>query len=401
MRYLIAGNGPAAVNAVRAIRSLGDTGEIVMVSPEDNEPYSRITVPEYMAGEIDEGGMLFAPGFYSEYGVRTKLARSVVKLFPDKHIAVLSSGEEIVYDKLLLATGARPYVPDWADMSLRGMFTLWNKSDAEAVKPCMEPGANAVIAGAGLVAFQAARALSSFGMKVTLVARRFIMSRQLDAHAAEMLRAAAEEHGVRILLHTSVTRLLSDGGAVTGVELSNGETIASRCVLACMGTKPNLGMLDGLLEYDGGVDVDDHMHTALPDVYAAGDIVRARMASGGRAVRAIWPNAVAQGRIAGLNMAGHPELWDGSRAMNSIELFGLSFISAGETEPAEGEREIMLSCKERDYRKIITDGTGTVRGVTFAGAVREAGIFAAKVGMSASGGFMGSLPELSPELIRE
>lgn len=400
MRYLIAGNGPAAVNAARAIRSLDGAGEIVMVSPEANEPYSRITVPEYMAGETDESGMLFAPGFYEDCGVQTRLGVSVASLRPEEHTAVLSSGEEIKYDKLLLATGATPFVPDWADMSLRGMYTLWNKADAEQIRQSMAPGENAVIAGAGLVAFQAARALNAYGMKVTLVARRYIMSRQLDAHAAEMLKSAAESCGVRVLLHTSVSELHSANGEVTGVTLTSGERIDTRCVLACMGTKPNLDMLTGLVDCDGGIDVDDYMHTALPDVYAAGDIVRAKMHGGGRGVRAIWPNAVAQGRTAGLNMAGCPTLWEGSRAMNSIELFGLSFISAGVTDAAEGETETLLSAKPNDYRKLITDGDGVLRGVMFAGAVREAGILAERVGEKI-GGFMGTLPEAEPDLIRE
>ncbi|MGI6029725.1 MAG: NAD(P)/FAD-dependent oxidoreductase [Candidatus Heteroscillospira sp.] len=400
MKYLIAGNGPAAVAAAREIRGLDTGAHIIMVSPENNEPYSRITVPELMVGEIDERDIYFAPGFYEECGVETRLGVSLAALRPAEHTAVLSDSEEIRYDKLLLATGAHPFMPPWADMSLDGMYSLWDRADALDIAGKLKKGENAVIAGAGLVAFQAARALNAYGMRVTLVARRYIMSRQLDARAADMLKAAAESCGVRVLLHTSVEEVLADGGAVKGVRLTNGETIETNCLLACMGTKPNLAMLEGLADCSGGLDVDDTMATALPDVYAAGDIVRARMqGSDERAVRAIWPNAVYQGAIAGRNMAGVAELSEGSRAMNSIELFGVSFISAGQIEAAGGQRELVLRSTPNAYQKVILEGN-ILRGLTFAGRVQEAGVLAAKLGTDCSG-YLGFVPDFDPELIRE
>lgn len=399
MKYLIAGNGPAAVAAAREIRASDADGQIIMVSPEANEPYSRITVPELMVGEIEEGDIYFAPGFYRDCAVETRLGKKLTAIRPQEHIAVLSDGEEIAYDRLLLATGAHPFMPEWADLSLEGMYSLWDRADALHIAGKLRKGERAVIAGAGLVAFQAARALNAYGMQVTLVARRYIMSRQLDARAAAILKQAAENSGVRVLLHTSVEEVLTASGAVTGVRLTNGETIETRCLLACMGTKPNLDMLRGLLEWTDGVEVDDTMHTALPDIYAAGDIVRARM-QGGRekAVRAIWPNAVYQGSVAGKNMAGRSTLSEGSQAMNSIELFGVSFISAGQIEAGEGQQELILRNTKDAYHKLIMEG-GILKGLTFAGQVRQAGVLAAKLGTDCSG-FLGSLPLIDPVLTR-
>ena len=400
MKYLIAGNGPAAVSAVKAIRKLDSTGTITIVSPENNEPYSRITVPEYMVGEIEEKNIYFAPHFYEQYGVDTRLGRSVVSLEPNEHIAVLDDGEQITYDKMLIATGARPYMPDWADLSLKGIYSLWNKSDAELIASGIKPGETAVIAGAGLVAFQAARALSAYGMKVTLVARRFIMSRQLDVKAAGILRAAAENCGVRVLLHTAVEKVLTKDGAVSAVTLTNGETLTTNCLLACIGTTPNLEMLDGLLECKVGVQVDEYLMTKFTDVYAAGDVANARAyGSDECCVRAIWPNAVAQGEIAGANMAGEKTIAAGSRAMNSIELFGVSFISAGQTNVCNGQREIIIRNTDNAYHKVIMEGV-KLKGMTFAGEVQQAGTLVAKMGDSYAG-YIGSIPEFSPELIRE
>ena len=299
MRYLIAGNGPAAVSAVREIRALDPDGEILMVSPENNEPYSRITVPELRVGEVEERDIYFVPGFYEQYRVDARLGCRLTLLRPDDHCAWLSNGEKVQYDRLLLATGAHPLRPEWAEEGITGIFTLWNRSDALNIAGQLKPGETAVIAGAGLVAFQAARALNAYGIKVTLCARRYIMSRQLDTEAAARLKAAAESCGVRVLLHTSVEQVLTSEHAVAAVRLSNGEEIRTHCLLACMGTQPNLEMLDGILDWNGGVEADDTMKTALTDVYAAGDIVRARMQGGTeKSVRAIWPNAVEQGRVA-------------------------------------------------------------------------------------------------------
>ena len=396
MTYLIAGNGPAAVACVRAIREEDRSGRIVMVSPEANEPYSRITVPELMVGEIGEEDIYFVPGFYREYGVETRLGARVAKLRPEEHLAVLDSGEELSYDRLLLATGARPYLPDWADGSLKGMYTLWDKADAEEIRRQIRPGETAVIAGAGLVAFQAARALNAFGMKVTLAARRFIMSRQLDAKAAEILKNAAESCGVRVLLHTSVEEVLTENGAVTGVKLTGGETVQTGYLFVCMGTRPNLSMLDGVLDYTDGVETDDCMKTALEDVYAAGDIVKGRIRGGSeKKVRAIWPNAVEQGAVAGRNMAGVYTLFEGSRAMNSIELFGVSFISAGQTEAGPGQREVLLRNTPEAYHKLIL-GDGVLQGMMFAGEIRQAGPLAAKIGEPVTG-YVPGLELISPD----
>ncbi|MCI8649406.1 MAG: NAD(P)/FAD-dependent oxidoreductase [Anaerotruncus sp.] len=403
MNYLIAGNGPAAVNAVKAIRRLDPSGGITMVSPEENLPYSRIMVPEYLTGEMQEEDLYFAPEFYEQYQVQTRLGKKVQQVLPREHQVVLDDGEQLTYDRLLLATGSRPFLPPWADLSIDGVYCMWDKADAEKISAALRPKAHAVVVGGGLVGMQAARALSSCGMKVCIVelADR-LMVRQLDETAAELLRQATEDAGVQVRLSASVEQLETADGKVCGVRLANGERLAADCVIVSAGVRPNLEMLEATgIEYARGIQVDERLHTALPDIYAAGDVVKTvGYPEGESAVRAIWLNAVEQGEIAGENMAGGHRAYAGGRSMNSTELFGLSLISAGCTMGGEGLTEKVLTpALNGAYCKVILDGERLL-GMQMVGDVQQAGLLVQKIGLCCNeGSFWGKLPTVNPELI--
>ena len=397
MSYLIAGCGPGGIRCAEEIRRRDKTGEIVMISPEDSRPYSRITVPEYLTGEVEKENIYFKPeSFFADNNIKLITGRTLVSLKPEKHIAVLDSGEELSYDKLLLATGSSPAMPPWANVNISGVNKLWGKADAESLAKKIHAGEKAIIIGGGLVGMQAARALSDHGLDVcVLEAADRLMFQQLDETAAEMLKKAAQNTGIRIETDVFVEEIREKDSRACGVTLRSGEKIEADHILICVGVRPNLGMLDGLdLDCQRGLETDLTMRTSIPDVFAAGDIVRTTVFGGeSQEIRAIWINAVRQGTIAGANMAGGNEVFEGSRALNSIQLFGLAIASAGCISAAQGMTEEILSYPvSGTYCKLVMEGD-VLRGALIAGDIQYAGPLFAKIGRPLNG-FLGKSAEI-------
>lgn len=400
MTYLIVGNGPAGVGAVERIREFDQTGKIILVSPEANPPYSRIMTPEYMTDEVKEEDLYIrGEDFYEKYHVETRLGRRVIKILEGEHKALLDDGEELVYDKALLATGSHPIIPPWVDLKVKGVFTLWDKLDSERINQHLPETKEAVIVGGGLVGLQAARALTAQGVKVTIVEKLpRLMPLQLDETASGMLFDAIEAHGVKVLLDTEVTALEAEEGKIVKVRTTLAE-IPADLVLISIGVRPNLQMIeDGSLTKERGLITDYQMQTSHPDVYAAGDVAQAPcQLTGNSTLRALWLCAVQQGKVAGANMAGINDTYQGSKAMNSIQLFGLSFLSVGQTEALEGDEEQIIKAPlSGAYQKLIFK-EGRLVGLIFVGEVQKAGILYHKLGEPLYKGYWNGIQALDDE----
>lgn len=398
--YLIAGNGPAGTHAIEQIRSLDPQGKIICVSAEKNLPYSRIMTPEYMVGESEEEE-LFIRGtqFYEDYRVETRLGVKIAQVLPESNHMLLDNGEQLYYDRLLIATGSSPIIPRWIELATEGVFSLWNKRDSEKIKEYLPQVNQAVIIGAGLVGLQAARALHSYGIQVVIVemADR-LMPTQLDLTASEILAETMSSEGVKILLSTKVDSLVIQNQKVQGVALGN-EVIPAEMVLVAIGVQPNLSMFDGIqIHRDKGLVTDSTMQTSIRHIYAAGDVAQTLDGITGESVlRVLWLTAVQQGKIAGVNMAGGNETYLGSHGMNSIQLFGLSMVSLGELKSGPGIEEILLPPAGKGiYRKVLIK-EGKLIGLLFVGDIQEAGVLYHKLGQPLHQGYWGSIQVLDIE----
>ena len=394
MRYVIVGNGPAGISAIEGIRVRDPSGEIVIVASEGELPYNRILVPEFMIGEVKESELFIREsGFYEQNKVEVVVGHRAIAInVMDQKITLqdrLNGENEIKYDRLLLATGSRNIMPSWVDPSIQGVFSLWDKSDSSNISSyIIQPGVKrAVIIGAGLVGLQAARALRTYGLEVTLVEKGSrMMPIQLDKIASGMLQQAAEDIGIRVHLNTEVTSLRAYNQMINAVDTPEGLLPAELVVIA-IGVRPNIEGVDDLIARKQGILVNEYLQTSIPGIYAAGDIAQAWDPLIGESVtRAIWPNAIREGKIAGENMAGAREKHMGIPSMNSVELFGLPLVSLGHTVQAEGTgsgsdyREHILSYPvSGSYRKLVFSGEKLI-GVLFAGDIQQAGIFYHKLG---------------------
>lgn len=367
MRHVIIGAGAAGVEAAKTIRGLENNAEIVMISV-DTQIHSRCMLHKFIAGERDEKGLDFTEDdFLERYRVDWKSGVKVVKVDPENKTVQLETGEMISYDKLLLANGADSMIPPVGELrKASNVYGLRNLSDAQAIVKEAEAAENVLIIGSGLVGLDAAYGLLERGRKITIVEMApQILPVQLDAHGAESYQRLFERAGVRFVLGKKACQAsCSADGKIHEVALDDGEVIACDMIIVAAGVRASVGYLEdsGIL-CDRGVKVDSFLQTSRPDIYAAGDIT---------GLSGIWPNAVAQGRIAAQNMCGVPTMYEDRFALkNTINFFGLLSLCVGRICQQEGD-EIHVCEDRRQYKRAILRD-GKIEGILLQGEISHAG----------------------------
>nr|WP_277998922.1 FAD-dependent oxidoreductase [Moorella sulfitireducens] len=341
MRYLILGNGAAGVAAARAARSADPAGDITIVGDEPYPYYARVLTSYYLGGLVlRERLWLAGEEWYEWQRVRLIKGRRAVAVDTGSCRVGLDDGRELPYDRLLVATGASPQQIDVPGGKLAGVFTLRTIDDATAIGKFAPPGSQAVVIGGGLVGIKAAEGLHARGLHVRLVVSSGrLLSQALDDAGAELVRRAMAGAGFTIHLQEDVIAL-EGREKVTAAVLRSGVTVPADVVVVGKGVRPNVEFLQGSgVKMDRGILVDDYLATNVPGVYAAGDVAQAYdYAWQESRINAIWGNAVEQGRLAGLNMAGRRAPYRGGIGRNSLVVNGLGVISGGVVNPpGEGQ----------------------------------------------------------------
>ena len=396
MHYVIVGNSAAAIGAIEAIRNRDKTGSVSVISDEPYSVYSRPLISYLLAGKVDENMMFYGKkNFYEENSVGTKLGQTAVELDTDKKIVELENKELVPYDKLLIATGGIPIIPQVEGKDLKGVFTFTKWDDAKDIKDFIERNSvkRAVVVGGGLIGLKATEALIELGLKVAVVelADR-ILSVTFDQRASQIMEDNLRERGIEIIFDNTVAQIKANGGLnkgswggkrrVSGVVLRDKRKLACDLVIFAIGVRPNASLVkDTPVRVKRGILVDQHMQTSISDVYAAGDVVEAfDLVMGINRPIPIWPNAYRQGSVAGCNMAGGLKEYQGGLAMNSIEIFGVPTISVGQTDPDEENYQVLQehNRERREYKKIVLKDDFIV-GAIFIGSIERAGIITALI----------------------
>lgn len=379
MNYVLIGLSAAAVNAAAAIRSVDRGSSLTLVSDEAYPPYARIFITNYLAGKARLEDMLIdGSDLDVRLGAAFKLGAKVAKVDAGRRAVVLESGECLPYDRLLLASGARPALPDFPGADLPGVGGLRTLADAVAllarVSAC--PGGRVVVLGGGLVSLKAAEALTTRGVKVTVVvASGQVLSQMADKAAAGMVQERMAAAGVELILNDDVSAACGGPAGVTGVELAGGRSLDCCALVVGKGVVPNVEFLAGTgVETGKGVRVDERGRTSVAGIWAAGDVAETKDVTGRWAVHAMWPNAVKQGRAAGLDMSGSEAACESSIRVNAGSFFGLNVASVGLTRAPAGAEEIITGPSAGHYRKVILQD-GVVAGVVLAGDVNGAGVW--------------------------
>jgi len=384
-KYLIVGASAAGIAAVEAIRKVDPVGTITVITEEACAHYSRPMISDLVSGKADLQKMKCkAEGFWKENNAEARLDKKVVSLNLSDKTVTLEDGEKVNYEKLLLATGGKPFVPKMEGQEKEGVFTFTNISDAQRLAAKIDAlnAKSAVVIGAGLIGISVTEALIKRGIKVTVVElQEKILSLLLDAKASDIVEAVIRKAGVNFATGQSVQKIIGkpeNDGAVGGVILTKGNQVPCDLVIVAIGVIPRTELVAGTaVKLNRGIIVDNFMQTSAPDVYASGDVAEAYdFILNQNRLLPLWPLAVLEGRIAGCNMAGAKTSYEGGTNMSSLKYFGIPIVSIGLANPKDDptiEVIVKQDIENNVYKKLVLKNNMIV-GITLVNCIDRAGI---------------------------
>ena len=378
-KHVIIGGSAAGLSCAEALREIDKKAHITLISDENEALYSRCLLTYYIADKIDKNKLMFEhENFYKEHNIEALHGIKAEAIDRNKKEIKLQNGKKIQFDKLLIATGASPKKLGLSGEDKQGVFCLRTIEHAEGIISMLDKVATVVILGGGLIGLRDAYALKTRNKKVKVIVRSSqILSQMLDKEAADIIESRLNREGIEIIKGVQATEI-TGSNTIEGVKLDNGNSIPCQMVIIGKGIAPNIDIAKNAgIKAESGIIVDKYMQTSLKDVYSAGDVCQAQdITTGTLKVNAIWPVAIEQGRIAGLNMAGKKIAYEGSNMMNASDFFGLAAISIGITKPKESGYEELVSIdkKNNSYKKIILKNN-IICGAILINKVENAGVY--------------------------
>jgi NAD(P)H-nitrite reductase large subunit len=373
MNYVIIGNSAAAIGAVQGIRKNDTTGNITIISDEPYHTYSRPLISYWLKGAVTENNMRYRDAdFYEKNNVKTILGVSAVSFDATEKTVMLSNGEMVRYDKLLIATGSKPFTPPAEGFDeVSQKFSFMKFDDAKAVKQALFPGAKVLIVGAGLIGLKAAEAVYEHTENITVIdlADR-ILSSILDETGAAIVQKHIEKKGVKFILGTSVKKYSDNTALLTGK--AEGDTVDFDILITAVGVRANTELVKNAGgKVNRGIITDKTQAVIdLKDVYAAGDCTESiDVTTNESKILALLPNAFLQGEVAGKNISGEYIYYVNAIPMNAIGFFGCHIITAG---TYDGD-EYTVNDGE-NYKKLVVKD-GFLKGFILIGDVDRAGIY--------------------------
>lgn len=369
---VVLGNGVAGVTTADHVRRNHPDCELHLVGRESHHLYNRMGIARLIYGRSAMSGLYLMPdSWYEDHAVTTWLNTHAKRVDVAARQIVLGTGETLGYDRLVLATGARSFVPTIEGLALPGSFVLREAADAIAIRAFAQQhdSATAAVAGGGLLGIEAAYALSKLGVRVRILERgEWLLRRQLDQRAATFLRGYLTGLGLDVELRASVAAVEGEG-RVQQLELHDGRILPADLFLVCAGITPNTELAsEAGLDVRRGVVVDDQMRTSDPSVFAVGDVAEHR----GR-VAGLWPPAVKQAEIAARNLVGDDVAYEPTPPSTQLKVVGVDLMSVGRIDPLDGEDVVLQEdATEHRYRKLVIADDGSLAGAILLGHPRDA-----------------------------
>ncbi|HEY60784.1 MAG TPA: NAD(P)/FAD-dependent oxidoreductase [Anaerolineae bacterium] len=334
MKHVIVGSGVAGVTAAQGIVRADPSAEVHVFGAEPYPYYRRPLLWEFIAGQLEQDALYFrASDWYAGRGINLRTGVQVAVLTSSDHCLTLVDGETVLYERLLLATGARPFIPPCEGTDKEGVFTLRTLDDALAIKAYMQKVSTAVVIGGGLLGLETARALQTAGLDVTVVEFfPYLLPRQLDAEGAQVLQSLLEAQGLHVLCESATEAVLGDKRA-DYIRLKDKRVVNAGLVLFSTGIRSEVTLAQAAgLEVNHGIVVDEQLRVRradgrpISDIFAVGDAAEFE----GR-VYGIIPPAIEQARVAAANMvAPGSATYTGTLPSTTLKVAGAELTSLGE-----------------------------------------------------------------------
>jgi nitrite reductase (NADH) large subunit len=356
-KYLIVGSGVAGVTAAQNLVRSDSAAQVVLLGEEPYPYYYRPKLWEFLARELEQPALFYRPmEWYASQNITLRLQTKAAAIRPPEHQAVLATGEHLPYDRLLLATGSRCFVPAIPGATLPGVSVLRTLEDALTIRAHASQSRRAIIIGGGLLGLETARALSALRLEVAIVEMApYLLPRQLDREGALFLQARLQSLGLKVMAGARPTAILGDAAA-TGVQLEDGRSIPGELILFSAGVVPRVELArEAGLNTRQGIVVDHFLQTSADDIFAAGDVAEFE-----RCVYGLVNPALEQARIAAQNMAGGQKTaYHGTLPSTTLKIVGMDLTSLGEATAEGGPLVVLRDLDETAgrYRKfVLRDG---------------------------------------------
>nr|WP_100547897.1 MULTISPECIES: nitrite reductase large subunit NirB [unclassified Pseudomonas] len=344
LKLVMIGNGMAGVRTLEELLKLApDLYDITVFGAEPHPNYNRILLSPVLAGEQTfEEIVLNDLNWYAENDIKLLLGRKVVKIDRKKRLVIADDGSEAEYDRLLIATGSNPFILPIPGKDLQGVIGYRDIADTQMMMDTAKTHKHAVVIGGGLLGLEAANGLKLRGMEVTVVhIGDWLLERQLDRTAGELLQKSLEDRGLKFLLPKHTAELLDNGeGRVCAVKFKDGEVIPADLVVMAAGIRPNSELAESAgIACNRGILVNDTMQTYDPRVYAIGECASHRGIAYGLVAPLFEQAKVCANHLAQLGFSRY----QGSVTSTKLKVTGIDLFSAGEFMGGEGTETITLS----------------------------------------------------------
>ena len=373
MNYVIIGNSSAAIGCIEGIRKVDTTSNITVISDETYHTYGRPLISYWLQGKVSDENIYYrSSDFYEKNNCKLMLGETVTSIIPNESVLTLQSGQKIPYDKLLIATGSRPFIPPMNGLeNVKNQFTFMKYDDAKAVKKSLKPDSKVLIIGAGLIGLKAAEGIYNTTNDITVVdlADRILPS-ILDIEGSAMVQKHLESKGINFLLNDSVAQFTSNTAT-----LKSGVTLSFDILIIAVGVRPNIELAKECgINVNRGILIDETCRTSAVNIYAAGDCTESvDITTGEQKILALLPNAYMQGEVAGISMAGGSKTYGKAIPMNAIGFFGLHMITAGSYTG-----EAVTTRLDGNYKKLVFKDN-VLTGYIMIGDIKRAGIYTSMI----------------------
>ncbi len=384
MRYVIIGSGPAGISAAEEIRRVDPEGTITLITADPHPAASPVMLTYWVSGHFPPESLFFREsGSWAEKNrVTLRSGEQVTAVDIYRRAVTVAAGGEIPYDRLLIATGGSPVIPPIPGICAKGVYPFRTSADAEGILTSRRDLEQVAIMGGGFIGIKLACHLRERGLGVTVIEKEpRLASRIFDQQASDICAGQLRSLGIAVETATGVAEIIEQNGWVSGVRLEDGRHIPAQILVAAVGVRPNTAFLGAPIAAPrGGIPVDEGMESAVPGVFAAGDVATARDSLTALPFNnAVWPAATRQGKVAGANMAGRRRAYVHNFNLNALNLQGLQVTSAGHPYELEGD-DILVFQEEKgaNYRKMILR-SGALIGFILIGDTSPAGRLLARM----------------------
>lgn len=351
-RIVIIGGTACGPKAAARVRRLDPAAKITIIERGDNLSTATCGLPYFISGVIEDESNMIARGtdyFRDVFDMEVLTQTRAISLDRKNHtvetISLAGSDEKTIeYDKLVIATGSMPIVPNWEGKDLAGVFTLTGLRDANTIRSYVKriETKNIVVIGAGLIGLEMAESFEKQGFNVTMIeALDWLLPKLLDFEIADYVQKHLQDYGIQFLFGQRVTGLEGDGKRVRKVITENDE-IDAGLVLLSLGVRPNAGLAKdaGLsIGATGGISVNQRLQCSDPDIYAGGDCVEnTHLITGEKALVPMGSTANKHGRIIGTNLAGGSDTFPGVLGTAVVKAFEYNVGRTGLTETEANQK---------------------------------------------------------------